>query len=61
MEIVLFVVYVITGIIALAAIYNNRKLVEFEDRIFAEFKERRELRRYNKSLDVLRKIRDGRN
>lgn len=61
MEIVLFVVYVITGIIALAAIYNNRKLVEFEDRIFAEFKERRELRRYNKSLDVLRKIRNGRN
>lgn len=59
--ILLIIAYIIAAVLATVAIFNNDRLVEFEDRVFAEFKERRKIRKYERCLDTLREIRNGRN
>ena len=59
--ILLIIAYTIAAVLATIAIFNNDRLVEFEDRVFAEFKERRKIRKYERCLDTLREIRNGRN
>lgn len=45
--------YIVAAVVATIAIFNNDKLVIFEDRVFAEFKNRRKIRKEEKKIRIV--------
>lgn len=45
--------YILAAVVATIAIFNNDKLAIFEDRVFAEFKNRRKIRKEEKKIRIV--------